>query len=93
MLFQDLMKGFTYILKPLNLVPVLNSSCGKNRQFLTINSDLAVTIRVTGLEKRLGLSIGQSSGTGREVLQEQPGEDDHREILSITVNIRTERSL
>lgn len=53
--------------------------------FLTINSDLAVTIRVTGLKKRFGLSVGQSSGTGREVLQEQPGEDDQREILSIAI--------
>lgn len=50
---------------------------------LTINSNLAVAIRVTGLEKSTGLSGGQSSGSGREVLQEQPGEDDQRETLSI----------
>lgn len=61
--------------------------CGQNRHFLTINSDLAVTIGVTGLEEHLGLSIGQSSGTGREVLQEQPGESDQREIFSIVVNV------
>lgn len=50
---------------------------------LTINSDLAITIRVTGLEKSLGLSVGQSSGRGAEVLQEQPGEEQ-REVLSNT---------
>lgn len=48
-------------------------------KILTINSNLAVTIRVTGLEERLGLSVSQSSGTGSEVLQEQPGEDDQGE--------------
>lgn len=48
---------------------------------LTVNSDLAVTIRVTGLEESLGLSVGQSSGRGAEVLQEQPGEEQ-REALS-----------
>lgn len=42
---------------------------------LTINSDLAVTVSVTGLEESLGLSVGQSSGRGAEVLQEQPGEE------------------
>lgn len=42
---------------------------------LTINSDLAVTIRVTGCEESLGLGIGESSGSGTEVLQEQPGEE------------------
>lgn len=39
---------------------------------LTINSNLAITISVTGLEESLGLSVSQSSGSGREVLQEQP---------------------
>lgn len=42
---------------------------------LTVNSNLAVAIRVAGLQKLLGLFVGQSSGTGREVLQEQPGEE------------------
>ncbi len=58
--------------------------------FLTINSDLAITIRVTGLEKRFGLSIGQNSGTGREVLQEQPEVEEHREMLSTAVNVLLE---
>lgn len=53
---------------------------------LTINSDLAVTISVTGLEKSLGLSIGQSSGRGAEVLQEQSGVEQ-REVLSNTAEI------
>lgn len=41
---------------------------------LTVNSNLSITISVTGLEESLGLSVSQSSGSGREVLQEQPGE-------------------
>lgn len=55
--------------------------------FLTIDSDLAVTIRVTGCKKLLGLSVSQSSGRGREVLQEQPGENNQREILINTANM------
>ena len=54
----------------------------KSDIFLTINSDLAVTIRVTGLKEGLCLTIGQSSGTMREVLQEQPEEDDRGTLLS-----------
>lgn len=57
------------------------------KKILTINSDLAVTIRVTGLEELLGLSIGQSSGSSRKVLQEQPGGDDEGEIISVIVNM------
>lgn len=53
---------------------------------LTINSDLAVTISVTGLEKSLGLSIGQSSSRGAEVLQEQSGVEQ-REVLGNTAEI------
>lgn len=60
--------------------PLHCSSGGKD--FLTINSDLAIAIRVTGLKKCLCLSISQSSGTGREVLQEQPGEGNQRQKIS-----------
>lgn len=38
---------------------------------LTINSNLAITITVTSGEEGLGLLVGECSGTGREVLQEQ----------------------
>lgn len=65
---------------------VCGCACGKKQQQkkLTINSDLAVAINVTGLEELLGLSVGQSSGRGGEGLQEQPEEDGQRkrEILS-----------
>lgn len=47
---------------------------------LTINTNLAITISVTSLEERLGLGIGQSSGGGTEILQEQPGEEEHPEL-------------
>lgn len=62
--------------------PLHCSSGGK--EFLTINSDLAIAIRVTGLKKCLCLSISQSSGTGREVLQEQPGEGNQRKMMSFS---------
>lgn len=39
---------------------------------LTIDSDLAITVAVTGGEESLGLLVGECSGSGREVLQEQP---------------------
>lgn len=67
-LLQDIVEGLTFIW-----------SGWSGKEILTINSDLAVTIRVTGLEKHLGLSVGESSGAGREVLQEQSGEDDQGE--------------
>lgn len=47
---------------------------------LTINTNLAITISVTSLEESLCLGIGQSSGRGREILQEQPGEEEHPEL-------------
>lgn len=53
---------------------------------LTINSDLAVTVAVTSLEKCLGLTIGQSSGSGTEVLQEQ-SEGDQGQLLRKTAEI------
>lgn len=53
---------------------------------LTINSNLAVTVAVTSLEKCLGLTIGQSSGSGTEVLQEQP-EGDQGQLLRKTAEI------
>lgn len=42
---------------------------------LTVNSDLAITIAVTSGEESLGLLVGEGSGSGREVLQEQPDVD------------------
>lgn len=39
---------------------------------LTIDSDLAVTVTVTSGEESLGLLVGECSGGGNEVLQEQP---------------------
>ena len=40
---------------------------------LTIQSDHAVTISVSGLKESLGLGICQGSGSSSEHLQEQPG--------------------
>jgi len=48
-------------------------------RFLTINADHAITINVSGLQEGGGLSVGQSSGTGAEVLQEKPEERKSRE--------------
>lgn len=48
---------------------------------LTISSNLAVTVAVTGLQESLGLSVGQSASTSREVLQEQP-EGKQRKSIS-----------
>jgi len=39
---------------------------------LTIDSDLAITILVTGGQESLGLLLGEFSGASREALQEQP---------------------
>lgn len=39
---------------------------------LTISANLAITVAITGLQESLGLSVGQSASTSREVLQEQP---------------------
>lgn len=38
----------------------------------TISSNLAIAVAVTGCQESLGLSVGQSASTSREVLQEQP---------------------
>lgn len=54
---------------------------GGETDWLTISSNLAVTVAVTGLEESLGLSVGQSTGTSREVLQEQ-SEDKQRWNIS-----------
>lgn len=40
---------------------------------LTIDSDLAITVAVTSGKESLGLLVGECSGGGNEVLQEQPG--------------------
>lgn len=48
----------------------------KRKRNLTIDSDLAITITVTSGEESLGLLVSESSGGGREVLQEQPGKGE-----------------
>jgi len=44
----------------------------------TINSNLAVTVAVAGLQESLGLGVGQGACTGLEVLQEQPTDIQRR---------------
>lgn len=53
-------------------VSLLHSKLCKKKQSLTIDSDLAITITVASGEESLGLLVSESSGGGREVLQEQP---------------------
>lgn len=59
-------------INPVLLCQVLLENCGQFLWELTINSDLAITITVTSGKEGLGLLVSESSGTSREVLQEQP---------------------
>lgn len=46
----------------------------RNEWVLTIDSDLAITVAVAGGQEGLGLLVGECSGRGAEVLQEEPVE-------------------
>lgn len=43
----------------------------------TLTADLAIAVGVTGLQESGGLGVGQSAGTGLEILQEKPSEEEN----------------
>ncbi|TNN43498.1 hypothetical protein EYF80_046320 [Liparis tanakae] len=67
------------VLSPYDVMCHASVTRENSPRFLTINADHAITIDVSGLQEGGGLSVGQSSGGGGEVLQEKPEERKSRE--------------
>lgn len=44
---------------------------------VTLRADLAVAVGVTGLQESGGLGVGQCAGSGLEILQEKPSENNN----------------
>lgn len=54
---------------------------------VTLRADLAVAVGVTGLQESGGLGVGQCAGSGLEILQEKPSENNNNELDTFNISM------